>query len=220
MTLAFGLIDYILIAVFYGMAAVALLFLWLWLRKGRYWRFVIPPLALIALIAPWTDEVWIAWRFSQLCRDAGVHVYKTVEVEGFYDSILRSGYELIEHYGYKYMEHPSDPRSKVDRVEKVDGEWRKTTSDQPSSRYQYRFADPRQEVPIGYKLEKTEWQVVDTRAGEVIGRELRFARYPSWVQSLWIRYFGNGAVMCEGTAPHPPVLRYLLYHYVLIPRKN
>lgn len=220
MALQFGLFDYIIIAVFYALAATVLLFAWLWLRRWRHWRAVLIPVALVALIAPWADEVWIAWRFGQLCKDAGVHVYRTVEVDGFYDSTMRSGYELIKRHGYKYMEHPSDPRTKVDYVERIDGEWKKTTLDRPRSRYIYQFADPRQEVPAGFKIEKTEWQVVDSQNGEIIGRETRFSRYPGWVQSLWIKYFGNGGNTCEGAAPQPPTLRHLLYHYVVIPKRT
>jgi hypothetical protein len=70
------------------------------------------------LIAPWAEELWIAYNFDRLCRkDAGVFVNKTVEVDGFYDSTLRSAYELTKAGRYKFVEHPTEDRKGTERVE-------------------------------------------------------------------------------------------------------
>jgi len=236
MTLQFGLFDYLIIAVIYALAATALFFGWLWLRRWRSWRLVIVPVALVALIAPWADEVWIAWRFGQLCKDAGVHVYRKVETDGYYDATTTgwSKSEVVtdprqitdyENSGFRFRERNTSVSGhapgKISHLEKYpDGTWRITVIDRPMARYHYKFADPRQEVPAGFKIEKMEWQVTDSQNGEVIGRETRFNRYPGWAQSLWIKHFGNGGITCEGSAPQPPTLRHLLYHYVLVPERT
>ena len=65
------------------------------LRKFRWKWIVVAPLTVVLLTAPWAEEYWIASHFEQACQDAGVHVYKQVEVDGFYDGTMGSGYELI-----------------------------------------------------------------------------------------------------------------------------
>jgi hypothetical protein len=207
----------------------------LWLAwAAKPWRgSVIGTLALILLILPYADEFWIAWQFSKLCEDAGVHVTRKVEVDGYYDATttgwskaeIVTDKQLVAEYekaGFRFRERNTSVSGsapgKISHLEKYpDGTWRITVLDHPTARYHYRFADPRQEVPVGLKLEKTEDIVVDSQTGEVIARDIHYTRYLGWVESLWVRFFGSGAVTCKGTAPKPPELRYLLYHYVLVP---
>ncbi len=217
MTLQFGLFDYIIIVVFYALAATVLLFAWLWLRRWWSWRLVIVPVALAALIAPWADEVWIAWRFGQLCKDAGVHVYRQVEADGYLNATSESPYSNLkpvlvvkpsevarfDKEGFKFVEYLLQG-GKVWRTERVpEGLWR-NMSDHPKARYHYKFADPRQEVPIGLKIEKREVLVVDAQTNDVIAREIGYNRYPAWVQRLWIGSFGSGLVQCPDPGKGPP----------------
>jgi len=220
MTLQFGLFDYLIIAVIYALAATALFFGWLWLRRWRSWRLVIVPVALVALIAPWADEVWIAWRFGQLCKDAGVHVYRKVETDGYYDATTTgwSKSEVVtdprqitdyENSGFRFRERNTSVSGhapgKISHLEKYpDGTWRITVIDRPMARYHHKFNDPRQEVPISLKIEKREQLVVDTETSEVIAREIGYNRYPSWVQKLWIDSFGSGLVQCPDPGKGPP----------------
>lgn len=103
----------------YGVIAIALLSL-LWtkvlelkLRNPGYWI-----LAAAALIAPWGEELWISYKFDQLCRkDAGIVISKEVEVDGFYDATMRSAYELTKKAGYRFVEHPTEDRTGTERVE-------------------------------------------------------------------------------------------------------
>jgi len=72
---------------------------------------------------------------------------------------------------------------RVSHTEKDGWDWHMRVLDRPTARYHYKYADPRQEVSIGYKLEKREIVVIDTESGEVIAREVGYNRYGSWVQS-------------------------------------
>jgi hypothetical protein len=106
----------------YGtLAVIALALLWaLWTKVLRlktatpvYWVLVAA-----ILVGPWVEELWIAYNFDRLCRkDAGVFVNKTVQVDGFYDSTLRSAYELTNAGRYKFVEHPTEDRKGTERVE-------------------------------------------------------------------------------------------------------
>lgn len=69
--------------------SIAILLFVIWplvrlLRKFRWKWGLVTPVALTLFAAPWAEEYWIAWHFAQACNNAGVHVYKKVEVEGFY----------------------------------------------------------------------------------------------------------------------------------------
>lgn len=220
MTLQFGLFDYIIIAVFYALAATLLLLAWLWPRRWRYWKLLIVPVAAAVLIAPWADEMWIAWRFGQLCKDAGVHVYQEVKTDGYYDATTTgwSKSEVVtdvraiaeyEKAGFRFRERNTSVSGhapgKISHLEKQpDGAWRVTVIDRPTARYHYKFADPRQEVPVGLKIEKREVLVVDTQTNDVIAREIGYNRYPAWVQRLWIGSFGSGLVQCPDPGKGPP----------------
>lgn len=209
-----------IIGIYSAIVGVVLLWpLFRLLRNSRWKLWIVSIVGLPLLVAPWAEEAWIAWHFNEACKDAGVKVARQVEVDGLYDSTMRSGYELVRDKGYRFMEHPSDQSGKVDHVERIDGEWRKTVLDQPAARYHYRFSDPRQEIPISRRLVKFESQIVDSKSNEIIGLDTRFKRYPNTAEGLWLQFFGPSVAICEGAAPTPPNLRHLLYSYVLLPRK-
>lgn len=192
------------------------------LRNCRWKRWLVSIVGLPLLAAPWAEEVWIAWHFKEACKDAGVKVVRQVEVDGFYDSTMRSGYALVRDNVYLFMEHPSNESGKVDRVERIDGEWRKTVLDRPQARYHYKFLDPRREIPIGRRLKKFGDQVIDSETNEVLGSDTRFVRYPSLTDSLWLQYFGPSALSCNGPldAPEKQKRTGAIYDYVLKSKKS
>jgi len=172
------------------------------------------------LVLPYADELWIAWHFERACREAGVTVYRQVEVEGFFNGTGGPGTDMIEKQGFRFSEGYALGWKRVARIERDADRWKRTHFDKPQARYHYRYADPRQWVPAGYQMNRLERQVVDNETGEVLGREVLFERYPGFVEGLWIRFLGSGQTICEGNAPRPPELRHLLYHCVLIPKKS
>jgi hypothetical protein len=114
-------ISLMLLGVIYLVGTGLLLWFWAWLRKRmkKAW-IVMAPLFALLFIGPVAEEFWIAWNFGQLCKkDAGIFVYKTVAVEGFYDSTMRSAYENTKPGRYRFVEHPTEDRKGVERVERV-----------------------------------------------------------------------------------------------------
>lgn len=218
----------LLIIAFYS--AVVLVAVALPLRKllGPFkwkWAVIAPPvIALLAL--PWAEETWIAWHFNQLCKGAGVHVARQVEVEGFYD--MQGGgnstagpitspqaISTFEIRGFRFYERliGYDPKANplyVSHVEKTDGQWRVTILKQPTARYHYKYAyqpTPFQyEEPVGWKLERMETHVIDSETGEVIGRNTLIKRRASIAERLWIRLLGSDLTMCPDPekGSHPP----------------
>ncbi len=201
--------------------------------EAKPWRRApIAVLALAFLILPYADELWIAWRFSNLCEDAGVHINRKVEVEGFVDATTRESLAYAEEFvitdpgpirdfdraGYRFTESLFS-NGKVRHLERVPGGIRVTILDRPMARYVYKFANPKREVAIGLKLEKRETIIVDSKTEEVIGRETSFNRYPGWIEGLWVRFLGSGQTICN--RPLNDIEKTTLtgapYYYVLIP---
>lgn len=215
--------------VIFGLYAGLILLLVIWplsrLLKGRSWRRpLLGIVAAVLLASPFAEEFWIAWHFRELCKDAGVHVYRKVEVDGFYDSTMRSGYELIQQKGYRFMEHPAREAGKIEHIERIAGEWKVSLLYRPTARYHYKYAyQPtpyKYEEPVGWKIERTEWQVIDSENGEILGRETKYSRYPATVEAVWMaRLFGSGRSTCKGLAPTPPETRHSIFEYVLIPKR-
>ncbi len=105
--------------VVYGAIAIALLsllwrkFLRLTFRNPAYWA-----LAVTILIAPWIEELWIAYNFDRLCRkDAGMFINKTVEVDGYYNDTGTIN-RLVGGPPYKFIEAPEGD-GKYRRVERA-----------------------------------------------------------------------------------------------------
>jgi len=74
---------------------------------------------------PWAEETWIAWHFNETCKEAGVKVYRQVEVDGFYDGTMGTGYSFIEDYGFRFMEEKTSD-GKIAHTEKPEGQWKTT----------------------------------------------------------------------------------------------
>lgn len=191
--------------------------------RWRWWLLALP--ALVLMVLPWAEEAWIAWHFNEACRDAGIKVSRQVEAEGFYDSTMRSGYELIRDRKFRFMEHPSTEAGKIDHIEFKDGQWTKMTLEHPKARYVFQYAYRptlhRYEEPVGWKLERTQFEVRDIQTGEVLGSDTRITRYPNSMELLWLRFFGPANVGCSGPLDEPEKQKRkgLIYDYVLTTKK-
>ncbi len=83
-----SIFSVLLLGLIYLVGTGLLTWFGLWLRKKwkRAWMVMVP-LFLLLYAGPVAEEFWIAWNFDRLCKkDAGIFVYKTVEVDGFYDA--------------------------------------------------------------------------------------------------------------------------------------
>lgn len=235
-----GIVGAGIIAVY--SALVLLLLIWPLnkLMKRFSWRWaVVGPIAFVLLAAPWAEEYWIARNFELACKDAGVHVYKKVEVEGFVDDTSSRGLrEQVKtgllHFdqksladwdarGYRFQENMLSDGGVV-HLERTAQGIEATILERPTARYYYKYAyhptPYTQEERIGWKLEKLGTVVVDSETGEIIARDTKYRRTINVAEGSWRLFWGLAKTTCEGTAPKPPDLRHLLYHYVLIPAKH
>ena len=75
----FSIFSWIIFGVYFSIAAAIIGKLCKTFEVQNHWKAAF---LTIAFIAPWTEELWIAYNFGQLCqKDVGRFIYKTVEVE-------------------------------------------------------------------------------------------------------------------------------------------
>jgi hypothetical protein len=146
-----------------GAGLITLLWWWLAKRVKRSWVVIIPLYAVLA-IAPWVEELWIARNFGQLCKkDAGIFVYKTVEVEGFYD-VTGATLDLVRPGGYRFVEsHSRDSKHPI-RLSYGDAEFRR----QALARYEkeYPGKNAAEQDMIRVKLDEQTEALVYPKTGD------------------------------------------------------
>lgn len=191
--------------------------------RKRIWPVMVP-LFLILYIGPIAEELWIARNFGQLCKkDAGIFIYKTVEVEGFYDATRpthpnarsKVAADDLNKGGYQFYEMPlpdfkGGPTRAV-HLEKVNGEWTPTVLEQPSARYHY---EKDSGVRITHKVYRQSSRVFDAETQEVLGQYIRFSREGSW----YFVSLGDPGLGCDGPDGGPATQHsFLIYRDVLKP---
>jgi hypothetical protein len=117
----FSLFSWMAWALYGAIAVTVLSLLWARLLKFRFRNPVHWVLIAAVLIAPWSEELWIAYNFDRLCRkDGGVVINKTVEVDGFYDDTTGWGPRQLDESGYRYVESKGILDHRLRRVERLD----------------------------------------------------------------------------------------------------
>lgn len=207
-------VGYIVMLLLYGIV-------W-WLSGAMKARTAIRVVAaLIFLLLPVSEELWIAWNFSRACESAGTYVERKVVVQGFYDTTRHThagprnagAARDLDRGGYHFYEmvlkdNTAGPK-RIVHLEKSNQEWKATVLDHPTARYQYRT---RSHIPIGWKVVAHESVVVDMQGEQVIGRERIVGRYAPWF------YVGLDApqVQCFGKRE----TQGLIYQSVLLPSRG
>ena len=185
-------LNWLILLPVYIVGAGLITLLWWRLAKRFKWVWIaILPLYAVLALAPWLEELSIASNFGQLCKkDAGIFIYKTVEVEGFFDSTRPThdgprspeAAKELDRGGYRFYEMVFPIRTggpdKVVHLEKVRGVWIATVLDHATARYHYRW--PHMNTPLRDKIGKTERVVSDIETGEVLGRYLDYDRTAPW----------------------------------------
>lgn len=108
-----GIVYGVLLLLFWGVARVT---------RGMPGRnALLLVVAAVFLVLPVAEELWIGYTFGKLCKkDAGIFVKRAVEVDGFYDSTMRSAYENTKPGRYRFVEHAKKDRNGFERVERAD----------------------------------------------------------------------------------------------------
>lgn len=172
---------------FFSAAAFAIVGLIAFVAFWLYWTKVLKhkptskafwPVFIALQALPWTEELWIAFNFDRYCRmDAGYLIYKTVEVDGFYDETHSwTERRMREEPGYQFVEGRAQIAGKhiYWRHDRVGNEIRTYKIDRPTARYHYTW--PHKHTPVAHKVSKIERIVIDSQTDDVLARETKYAR--------------------------------------------
>ena len=220
-----------LIYIFYVAAIIGIVAipLYLFVFKNNRWKwFFISPIVILLVLAPVAEEVYIQHRFETLCEDAGVHVKRKVKAEGFFDATQNDSsttnkvyddpraVKRIKDSGFRFKERRTS-QEKVRHLEIKNGKIEQTIIDKPEAQYYYKYSHNNNRVD--WKITKSQRIVEDsTNNGDIIGRATTIKRYPCFIESIWIRFFGSGMQMCP--VPDEPPYQPPFPESVLNPIKH
>lgn len=146
---------------------------WRWLKWG-----LLPFLYAGLAALPYWDTYQIGQQAKVFCEgEAGLHVYKTAEADGFFGG---SSIEYWSKYGFKYVESSGSGKYSIWTL--VDGEKHHEYRDQLTSRYSWGTYE--NHVPVGDRFSRSASHMVDIQTGEVLGELITFAVPPGIWDSL------------------------------------
>jgi len=218
-----SVIGGVIIVCFYALSAGLLWWLGGFVKNTRLRLFLALILGISLLALPWSEEVWMAWKFKVACASAGLVGEPAVRAEGFLDGSVQvsatyakegliTSLGAIQHFdqlGFRFLEYPI-ANGKVLHEERVSGGLRATILDRPMAQYAYRvdFSN----VAMGRGVLCSEESVAEMNSQRVIatyrhcsreGSALTFNPYP-------IEFCPTGNKRLRG----------LLYSRVLIPLRQ
>lgn len=210
MKLYIGLAGPALLIFYLPLVLIGLLVLaskvWRW--KKRYWA--IPLYLILAYLIPLGDVTWHSWKMNKACDQAGLHIYRTVVVDGFQG--LYADMDTMKEHPYVFVEDKPFPgRKTIDRFERKGDEIVVTKIPGPTAEWeiaQYRldYYDKRQGVIVNSKV------IRNRHTGEIIAKYQSFTARMGWIDNLIGSVIDNGAGVCYR---RPKLITE--FHRVLIP---
>ena len=192
---------------------VVLVLLELLFRAIRSWKLrlvVIPIYLILAWLIPLGDVTRNSIAMAKVCPRAGLHVYRTVVVDGF----MPAGKGYLDKYGYKFVESKIDPVSGlVTRWEKTDSGGKRFDYVRPLSEWVLKGGVDVFDHTLGVYSSREVIQNIKT--SEVAAERVMFSARAGWVDSYIRGLIDNSTGSCDGGAK-------LLHSYIdtiIIPSK-
>jgi hypothetical protein len=169
--------------IYLPVAIVAFLLLW---KKLRLSWIVLTPIFLAILTLPFWDVYMIGRDADYLCTEqAGLHIYKTVEADGF----LGGGGEYWIKYGFSYVETGGIGDKKY-RYLMRDGKI--VVEEVPEYISRYRIGGETH-IAIDKFIARTKYQVIEIRTNYILGELVSFSIYPGRWDQMIIGITGTGS---------------------------
>lgn len=160
-------------------------------------------LLVVAYVIPLGDVTVNSLAMAKVCPTAGLHIYKTVEVEGYIDS----GSEVtLRQSPYKFVESPQleigNKYHWIRSEKQPDGSIAQTKLDKPTAEYEVLTGgsypkfngfnnDPAYD-PATHTI-NSRWLIRNRKTGEVIAEWRFITGLPGWLDmALVYRWFGSG----------------------------
>jgi hypothetical protein len=139
-------------------------------------------LSLTLITLPLWEAAVISFRANRLCsKQGGLHVYKTVEAEGFLGG---SSIKYWSKYGFSYLEVGGANKKKF-KLTMQNGEVHREELAEFNSRYQVKSSAGVKKY--GNTFRRSSARVIDRETQEVLGELVTFSIYPSKFDLLALR---------------------------------
>lgn len=159
---------------------------------------VLLPLGIPLIAYPLLETQYSRWIMRKQCPEAqGLTIYKRVVVEGYFDENDVGNYlqenadkhllPVMKKNGYRFREYFDRFSKKYMRIDRRDEEIKFTVLKEQSARYRLTEA---KEFVIGLHVKKREQHVLDSVTNMPIASNVMVFRTPSFVDRLWLMYFG------------------------------
>lgn len=181
---------------------VILVFLWSLWRKVKLPLVGVVPIGLVIATLPFWDVYMTSLDASRLCKEqGGLHVYKTVEAEGFWGG----GAEYWLKYGFNYMEGGGGKY--MSRYTLKNGEVNHQYVDSFISKYAVGTGDDHK--VITRRISRTSDVVIDRKTKEILGDFVVFGIYPGWFDSLTLGWAGSIGWSCGDRYPSGKKMNFI-----------
>jgi hypothetical protein len=178
---------------------LVLFLLWRIVRSKRLSKLgkavVIPIFLVIAYAIPLGDVTINSIAMAKVCPNAGLHVYKQVKVDGYFDPL--GSLDTLERFSYRFIE-VTEPGGGVIRLEKGGtGMIEKMRLARPTAQHEIRYEGWHVDRALGVSM--LQDSIKDRTTGEVLGERLLFNPIPGWVDRTFVlRWFGEAIQGCHG----------------------
>ena len=210
MNLYIGLAGPLLQYVYVPILIVGMLVLYVKLKHWKTRLWAMPLCLILAYAIPLGDVTWHSWNMSKVCPKAGLHVYRTVVVDGFQGKY--GGVETMEKYPYVFVEStPYPDENSVNRFVHSGDQIVFTKIPKPTAEWE--IAQDRLDYPDKLLGVTVERDVIRNRnTGEVIAEQLAYSAWRGWIDAKIASVIDNSAGNCY---THPKMNQK--FHEILIP---
>jgi len=176
--------------------ALVLLSRTIWRRVPYRWPARLA--AVLAVVAGVTgamfwDVIGTTFAMRKACAtEAGLHVYKTVEAEGFYSNRFYKNAVDFGRSPYAYVEGDTE------RWYRQNGEVKHESIAKSSGRYQ--LLSLRDEV-LPHNMSRWQMVIKDSLTEQILASSVTIRAHPGWLDRVLLAHWGPAVWICPAWAP-------------------
>jgi hypothetical protein len=194
MKLYLGLAKPLLLVVYLPLVLIGLVVLFSKVKSWQNRTWAIPLYLIVAYAIPLGDVTLNSWSMAKVCPKAGLHIYRTVKVDGFLgeyasvDTMRKNPYTFLENKPFS-----DDPEA--DRFERSGTQIINTIIPKPTAEWEIvREPFDRSDKSLGVTV---DGHVIRNRyTGEVIAEYFAYTAWQGWIDAWIASVIDNSAGVC------------------------
>jgi hypothetical protein len=194
MKLYIGLAKPLLLVVYLPLVLIGLVVLFSKVKSWQNRTWAIPLYLIVAYAIPLGDVTLNSWNMAKVCPKAGLHIYRTVEVDGFLGEY--ANVDTMRKYPYAFLENkPFSDYPKVDHFERSDGQIINKTISKPTAEWEiirdpFNYPDKLLGVTVDGLVIRNRY------TGEVIAEYFAYIAWQGWLDAWIASVIDNSAGVC------------------------